>query len=960
MSLFINSKQTISNLSFHTIYIIRPKTLNNFKLNQFKNILNFSTNIVLKNKLFTPINFSFSKLSSYYNQNLSLLIDNIKNKNFKNTIIHYNSISAFQNSFNLIPKSGSFVHFESNIIENNNHENNFGIVLNDLKFSLSKYSIYKILLPNGKIIEIDSNQILFTIPEFIDRNLMKNLLINNDNNNQTLSIETISHLTYTINVFLLYFTKISNLMLLKDLIRTLYLKDSFLNYQSSLNLLDFSQKLYNISTSLKNNLNIKSNPFGIHALLLSSHFLIYNDPIHFRFLKSNKLPIFNILNPLNQLTTKYFKNPILLSENLENIFNQPNNLIIKSYSSILKKSNEFQIYNILKNDENFKRLILLIKYSIIYSNNKILFKLSKILPIDKINSQNLYNFLINIGIYDNNSNPLLSSGIYGLNMNDPTDLSLIIKDINELQYSLNKGLPIEKLPKRLQRYQPLKNLGNNIENIENNENNEKNEKNENSKSNNKILNKNYSDLLIKIIQDSKSKIWPRIKSKNKRTLYKLTETIAFSVDQESLTNYKFNIFIPFPNQSPNENITIQEPIQIENNLTTFPKLKKFNHSLRINQPCIKLSFNHNLIDSESLTSPIIKVGLDIFKKIEIVDEEWFYNRNAVNLKGLKKMNCWLSLNKLLNLLVEKEKTRIKFGYLKMNNENGGFMNKDNENDKNDENDLIRDKKWIIKNLKLLIDESLSRFCLDKNINIINRNMLEGISNSLDYRVFKKFKIFKWYANSYDSFSFQLSSNPDDITAFVGCLSFLSDSKYYFGKNNGNNEYLPLGVKYYSSFTSLNYIETHLNQWQLFRYLLIESFEIIKNDNNNNNDNKIQWDPNKLEKVTNEHFNKCLSQSEGYIELKNRMKRFKILEKIKKDISDGTNNNNFTKYSLMRCVVTKICKNKIIGYLCDFDIEVEIEIDLQENIPNNNLTIGDRLICSQIIKVDPFEDILIIK
>lgn len=925
------------------------------------------------NNIFIPNNCSLSNLSSIYLHNLSILNTKIGNANVSKSIIHFKSLNDYiehLENTDILPKSGSFVHFENKSQSSHEYSNNFGIILNDLNFSLSNILTYKVLLPNGEIIEVQLENIKFTLPKFIKRDLMKKFLLDDS----VLPIDNLIHLTYILNVFLLFFIKIANLILSSDLIRTIYLKDALLNYQSSLHLPFFTDQLYNYSKSLRNHLNIKSNPLSCHALLLSCHFLLYNDPIHFRFINSNNSSIFNVLNPLNQLTTKYFKNPILLSQNLENIYVQPNDLIIKSYYDIMKRSNNFQIYNILKNDENFKRLILLVKYAIINPNPKILSKLIQILPLlnNTINPTTLFNFLMDLGIYDKNTNPIISSGIYGLNANDSTDLSLMVKNINELQYSSNKDVPIEKLPKRIQNYRPLKHID---------ESSDFDKGKESS-----FTNKNYSDTFLELIHKCKIKFWSTTsKSKYRNPVYKLSDTIAFSVNQESLTNYQFNIFLPIPNQSPNEHITIQEPIRVSNNLQSFPKLDKFHCVLRIDQPCIKLTFNHNLIDSTSLTTPDITVELDMFKKIEKIDENWFQNRNASNLQGSKKkMNCWLSMNKLLNLLIEKEKSRIRSGYLKtfknltesdkniinfktffIDNQATTTINSKDDNSSHEQM-FLRNKQWIIENLQLLVDENLSKFCLDNNIKVVSRCINKSILNSTDYRVFKKFKIFKWYSNTYETFNFQLSSNPGDMTAFVGCLSFLSNCKIHFSDNvknfkNQNKDigYLPLGIKQYSSFTSLNFIETHLNQWQLFRFLAIKSFEFINRKNifvdkrEKEKMKSIKWNPYKLDKVTNEHFKKCLSQTEGYIELINRMNRFESLRRIETDISGGT---NMVDYALMRCIVTKIYANKIIGYWFEKDIEVEIQINNLEN----KVTIGDRLLCSDMVDVNAVNNVIILK
>lgn len=926
--------------------------------------------LTISNKIFTPNDFSFQISASIYRENIAKLNTEIrKDYDFTKLIDHVKTVQSYE--LNASPCFGSLVHFKSGQTDSSDFTDNFGIVLNDLNFSLSTPSKFNVLLANGAIKEIYHSEISFVLPKFINRGLVKNEL----NDTSVLDKELVVHLTYTLNVFLSFFIDICNDILSKDLIRTIYLKSSFINYQSSLDLKKFTTDLFNESKSIRNQLSLKVNPFSCHALFLSCHFLIFNDPIHFRWVES-KTTLFNKMSPLNQLTTRYFKNPILLSENLENIFMQPNDIIYKSYFYILSKSNHFQIFNILKSDQNFKRLILLIKYALVYPNEKLLLKLKHLLPIEGDLTPKLLNdFLVKIGIYNGSTNPILASGIYGFNMQNPSDLSLSVQNIDELQYSENRGIQSDQLPKYLQRFKPLKHLEITLEGNLN-------------KVKEKFKNKNYSNEFIKMLNEVKTKAWPFFKLKTKRKVYAITKTIAFSVDQISLTNYQFNIFLPIPNQSPNENITIQEPIQINQNIKSFPKLENFNTALRINQPCIKITFNHNLIDSTSLTSPNIKVGLDIFKKIEKIDEGWFRNRKVYSLNASKrKLACWLSLNRLLNLLIEKEKSRIRLGYLKtyeifneetksiqnfkkyfvtdksdeIGNGGGNYKKSDLTNERQTQEDpdisestIYRNKSWIIENLKLLIDESLSKFCNDKDISVVSRSLDKQILNSVDYRIFKKFKIFKWYANSYETFNFQLSSNPGDLTAYVCCLSFLSNCKYSIGEKRKSGCYLPLGLSHYSSFTSLNFMETHLNQWQLFRYLMIESFDLIKDDKNT-------WNPKLLDKVTSEHYYKCLSQSEGYIEIINKMNRFEVLRRIENQfqISGGTNGknpheNHDDSLSLMRCIVTNITADKVIAYWCDMDVEVEIRTDL------DRVTIGDRLLCSTILQIDPLSDVIVLK
>lgn len=870
-------------------------------------------------KIFTPVGFSTTKMMQLYTENLKSIGD-IRNCNHSSIINHVKSIAGFSKPDNNV-NSGTLAYIKSNDVYNC-----FGIVLDDYKLSLSARVVQRILLPNGEIKNCYYEDIIYAIPDFITRETMSSIL----HDDPDIFLEQRKPLVETLNVFMLLLVTTVNNILSKDLIRTIYLKTAFINYQSALHLSNFANQIYTESKSLRNFLNMSYNPFSYYAFMMSCQFLIHNDPIHFRKAEI-KTSIFNTLNPLTQITASYFNNPIILSQNIENIYNQPNELIRKSYKGTLTKSDPFQIFNVWKTDENFKKVVMLIKYAVVNPHPKLLKKLENILPSDvNMNRQSLIDFLVRLGIYQKDTNFLLASGVYGLNARDIDDISSTPNHVSELQYSLYKDMKLEKIPSNLSRYNPFA-LKSTEEKVE--------------------YRRGYSEEFLKVFSDVKNNIWKN-KGKSRSKLYKLTDQLAFSVEQVNLTKYIFNFLIPIPNQAPNENISIQEPIQLTKNLSTFPKSPKLNNALRVNQPCIKITLTHNLIDSDSLTSPRIKVGLDMFKKIETIDDEWFEKKGAPHFNdSKKKLDCWLSMNKLSNLIQEKEKARIRLGLLKTF---GSFDEKDaalkafqkNFNDKGDKQDekfsFPRDKEWIIEGLKFLIDEYLAKFCVEKKINIASRSLVTNTNKSVDFKVFKKFKIFKWYADSYDTFNFQLSSNPGDLTAYVNCLLFLGKCRILFNNwDRTQREYRPLGLKNYASFTRYEFIETHLNQWQLLRYLIINSFDYI-NDGANKN-----WDPKLLDVVTQDHYNKFLSQSEGYLELVNRMNRYEQLKRIEEEVSGGTD------FEIIRCLVTKINKDKKLGYWIDMNVEVEIDTD-------KNVTVGDRLLCSKVCVCDRVNDICIVK
>ncbi|TID31146.1 hypothetical protein CANINC_000254 [Pichia inconspicua] len=893
---------------------------------KFRN-LHSSTSLVDSNdeidKIFTPVGFSTSNLIQTYTRNLNN-IEETRNISHSKIINHVKSINKFSQQNSNI-NSGSLAYIKSNDIFNC-----FGIVLDDYKLSLSSHVSQRILLPNGEVKNCYHDEIIFAIPDFITRESMLSIL----HDDPDIFSNQVKPIIETLNVFMLLMITTINTILSKDLIRTIYLKTAFTNYQSALHISTFANQMYNESKSLRNFLNITHNPFSYYTLMMSCQFLVYNDPIHFRKVEV-KTPIFNTLNPLTQVTTSYFNNPIILSQNIENLYNQPNELIRKSYRGILERSDPFQIYNVWKTDENFKKLILLIKYAIIYPHSKLLKKLRNILPSKiTISPKSLVDFLIELGIYEKGTNFILASGIYGLNSRDIDDISLMPNKMKDLQYSLYSDMKVEKIPLNLSRYNPFapKLTEERVD-----------------------FRKGYSEEFLDILNDVKSNIWEN-KGKSRSKLYKLTDQLAFSVEQITMTEYTFNFLVPIPNQAPNENISIQEPIRVTKNLSTFPKIPRLNNALRVNQPCIKITLTHNLIDSNSLTSPRIKVGLDVFRKIELIDDQWFENRNVPHFENSrKKLDCWLSMNKLFNLIQEKEKSRIRLGLLKTfgnSDEKDEVLktfkrnfsdNLQQDEERKDRNfSYPKDKEWVLENLRFLIDECLARFCVEKKINIASRSLITNTNKSIDFRVFKKFKIFKWYADSYDTFNFQLSSNPGDLTAYVNCLQFLGKCRIIFNNwGKKQREYQPLGLEYYASFTRYEFIETHLNQWQLLRYLLVNSFEFIRDKENK------KWDPRKLDVVTQDHYNKYLSQSEGYLELVNRMNRYEKLKEIEKEINEGTD------FEIIRCIVMKISKEKKIGYWIDKNIEVEIDTE-------KNVSIGDRLLCSEVYLCDCISDVCIVR
>lgn len=275
-----------------------------------------------------------------------------------------------------------------------------------------------------------------------------------------------------------------------------------------------------------------------------------------------------------------------------------------------------------------------------------------------------------------------------------------------------------------------------------------------------------------------------------RKSYKLSNDLVFSVEKISLTSNKINLLIPIPKYLPKRGA----------------KLTKAIGNVREKKYFIKLGFIHNLLHSNSIQNP--QISIDSMKNFSKVDDTWFEHKKNPEFTNYdeKKLKCWTSLNKLFNFLLEWEKYRLLNGYLKIND------------------NLIRDKKWMIENLKLLLDEQLSFYCFKNGININYKFNVKINSSSQDDRIFQKFKLFKWIGNSYDTFNFQLSSNQNDFTAFVSCLQYINPIFNKFGSKsrilNNKNGFTSLGLKSFACFSEANqHLEGYMNVCNLFNHLI---------------------------------------------------------------------------------------------------------------------------------------------
>ncbi|GMM28437.1 hypothetical protein DAMA08_011530 [Martiniozyma asiatica (nom. inval.)] len=712
------------------------------------------------------------------------------------------------------PSFGSLV--TVNTIETGKIET--GLVINEPLNFLSANRSYRVLLPDQSIKDVPLSKINLTIPNVINKQQFTDF-------DETHKV-ALSKLSYTLNTILLHSEKVEEEIIRQDLPRETFLHFASINSCKSFDLNSLSLKMLETSPSLNKMLNIKNLPISTYSILLASHYITMRDPIRFRIEKSCKESIFKYLTPLEMKTSESFLNPLNLVENLLVSYLHPTKNLVEKYKDLLNENGGFILYRKLRDDHLLKSIILLIRYTLV-NPHYLLFKKLQPLFNEPLNYKVLKKFLIDKRLYDENDNEILSSGIYGFPKHNLTESLFTMNDINDLPLTDNIYSIIKS--KKLDKWKKIKNLtfGNKIENQSFTEipdwDDRKMTKLTNKDTNEKIKILNDSDKLNTIINTAKNELKGDLKIKHP-IIYRINNRLAFSVEHLSLTEYKFNFYIPIPKYNIKESQIEKSPIDITQFINStlnsneepfksisFPHSESFRLDKIKNS--IKISFIHNLIDANTLNNPKITVSLDNPTKMTKVSQSWFNNEPPQNEKSLK---CWISMGKLLNLLKEKEKARIRNGFLKIGRQILS-SNIDNNSIYSNSNNRI----WLLKSIQLLIDESLSNYCKENKIPISFRTILKNEGASEDQRIFHKLKIFKWYANSYDTFNFQFLSSGGDIMALIGCLPFLGKNEWRFNDNSitEKTNFTPLGLKMFASFSDFRFFETYLNLNQLFRHLL---------------------------------------------------------------------------------------------------------------------------------------------
>lgn len=617
------------------------------------------------------------------------------------------------------PHPGSLIKFKGQ----------YGIVLGELQYMLSNRAEIPVVLPNSTLIDIPFSQIDLSIPDFINGKVMEQLF----EEPSDVSPDKLALLVYTLNVTIHESLKLRDFIQQRNSLSSSYLSMADISNQRAFHITDIVH--WHLENDLKLKRMLETSPMLINSLILSIHEEITEDPVMFR-ISPPVQSIYTPLHPMENITTKFFFNPINLMTKLNSIIGD-DDLEFK-YKHILLNSNNFQLAKQYGIDQGFNNLVQLMKYTVLNPHEKLLLKIKPLFDLpshEPFDQHWLYNFLKEKNLYDDGNDTLdfiNESGVFNLKSFDERDLPVNLSNLSRPDIIKN-----------------LQGLDRIVESF--NEENEKVEK--------------------------------------VRQSYKLTNDLVFSIEKISITSNKINLLIPIPKYLPQRGAKLSKAIGNVREMNYF----------------IKLSFVHNLLNSNSIQTP--QISIDCMKNFPKVDENWFEHRNNPEFTNYdeRKLKCWTSLNKLYNFLIEWEKGRLLRGYLKINH------------------DLIRDKQWMVYNLKLVIDEQLSSYCAREGVSINFKENVKLNSSSVDKRIFQKFKLFKWIGNSYDTFNFQLTSNPNDFTAFVSCLKYLKPVINRFGKSTSGGTvggYDSLGLKSFGCFAGANdHLEGYMNVCNLFRHLI---------------------------------------------------------------------------------------------------------------------------------------------
>lgn len=853
----------------------------------------------------------------------------ISNARFADMVTNYKHYRLVNTSDG--PKAGSFVEYTVNGTLKP------AIVLHDRHFYLTSSWMYYVLTPSGTVDRISPNQITFHISDFVDpdyipfgesdlsEDLCRQKLLDYTSDDERTSV---AQLTYILNVMLGFTAKLTYEILSRSLQKAAYMLTAQTQKQNSVKLseyIDIFMKSRGFSQFVS-----PTNSLALPSLYYATHSLFMNDPIHCRFIRSHSSlrddSIQSYLHPLEQGSSRYFLNAINLSRSLLSVYNSDPNVIFHDYKPIFSQTKKYQIFILLSEDARFRSFIDFIKYTIEYPHPKLLAKLKQISPQfcdanGEVTPESLYSTLVSLDIYTEESNPALSSGIYG-QFKTTMASSMVCRSLGQLK-------PYSKL-----RLLTLHDKSENQQIVVNQTN---------------ITSVNPKKEAL--VEDTESDMADTLNPGQAKStqIFRICKNIAFSLKKMSMTKYIFNFFIPIPSRKI-ASWMISNPInfsqicqsgkhpidpsyiEMPDQLPVDDWFKNYNKK---GWTCFRVSFPFDYLNAESLTDPDINVSIDRFKHTKLLDDSFDPNLrdkpsdmypSSSNRTGRRMLARMVTQGKLCNLLKQKEHARWEEGMLKVD-----IDPQDDVEDSDEYGDEFPPDK-IVKEVRLLLDEFLSLYCQQKSIPVIHRSIPEDPTESQDSRKSRRFKIFKWYANSYETFR---HSGRMDLTNYISCLQYLRPVEVGEKVVNGVK---PLGVTTYASFTSSDFMESYINRIQLLDFLTGTKFL------------ELELLQSKLE-----------SNSNAFLQLKSRLKRYITLKQLKETLKDDP-------MVVLRCIIIDPPGLQIIGgvegvqnaiaYCPELDIPVEIETD-QSDL-DRNVMVGDRLMCTEVCTLNPVSGIIKVK
>lgn len=585
-----------------------------------------------------------------------------------------------------------------------------------------------IITPNSELIPIKPDDIHLSIDNFIPRNVFNSTATKTADINEDTATTTAS-LVYTLNVAM------DQVEILHKLIKSRYILDQIYMVLAPLKC---QQRIITMDQIIQTGLQAndwlrrkyESSWVFKYSLPLALHRAITEDPIKFRVMsESFKLDSLIPEIGLDNTHAKYIVNHVKLVNTLENVI-QMSSKDLNQFSHIWNYQGDGDNFNIVKHmnlNKSFGNLVKFMKYSVFYPNEQLFKFLTPILP--NANQKNVYDSLKARDLYsDNNATNngldfILQSGVH--------DHSQFIEEFHEQKMEDN-----------------ITGMQNQMQYILNNPNTASN----------------------------KSKIDP------KRQCYQFSPNLFFSLEKINLTSHKVNLLIPAPHSNPFDK---------ETKLTSKKNGKIF----------IKCSFVHNLLTKPTIGE--IEVSLDHLINYTSVDKQWFTQHPQAqspeqqeqqqheNLSrgsfNERKMKCWVSLNRLENILYDWQKGRLSQGHIPIPNDN---LDKFTQ---------------MEKSLKVLLNELLTKYCFQKGVKV-NYKICDKIDVGSDDKIrFTKFKLFKWFANSYETFQYVISSghmrmngstlggpSGDNMSldntwkAIMASLMYVVPMQNYFGKISLND------------------------------------------------------------------------------------------------------------------------------------------------------------------------------